>query len=68
MKNSQYKSINSSATKKAVKDEKGQKSGGCKCGCQAMTKSNCPDPFTTKNNDDKKPLIQSKTKKSKNPY
>mgnify|MGYP003635962450 FL=1 len=61
MKKSEYKSINSSSTKKISKD-KGQKSGGCKCGCQAMTKSNCPDPFTTKTNDDKKPLIKSKDK------
>lgn len=68
MKKSAYKSINSTSTKKVVKNhtkginnskgikvikkEIGQKNGGCKCGCQAMTKSNCPDPF-------KKPLIKS---------
>ena len=74
MKKSEYKSINSSTTKKISKDKgqnknkgfsnsEGMKSGGCKCGCQAMTKSNCPDPFTTKTNDDKKPLIKSKDKK-----
>lgn len=61
MKKSEYKSINSSTPKKIVKD-KGQKNGGCKCGCQAMTKSNCPDPFTTKTKDDKKPLIKKEKK------
>ena len=57
MKKSGYKNVNSSTTKKVVKKvvkkENGQKNGGCKCGCQAMTKSNCPDPFTTKTDDDK---------------
>ena len=48
------------------------KEGGCKCGCQAITKSNHPDPFKKKNNDDKKPMKVEKMKKPKdqklNPY
>ncbi len=43
-KNSGYKNINSS----------GMKKGGCNCGCQAMTKSNHPDPFKKTN---PKPLL-----------
>ena len=42
-----YKNINSS----------GMKSGGCKCGCQAITSSNHPDPFKIKE--------KKKTKRSK---
>lgn len=53
-KNSAYKNINSS----------GMKKGGCKCGCQAMTKSNHPDPFKKSN---PKPLTKKTVKIKKDP-
>lgn len=40
------------------KKTEGMKKGGCQCGCQAMTKSNCPDPTIKK----KKPLTKNKPK------
>ena len=55
------------------KVSEGMKKGGCKCGCQAMTKSNCPDPTIKKakpiKKDKAKPLIIKKPKKQiQNPY
>lgn len=61
-KNKGYKNINTSSTKMV--------SGGCKCGCQMMTKSNHPDPI--KNIKPKQVENKVKMKKPKgqklNPY
>tara|TARA_R110002073_G_scaffold70411_5_gene173876 strand:- start:682 stop:876 length:195 start_codon:yes stop_codon:yes gene_type:complete len=64
MKKQGYKSINST----------GMKKGGCECGCQAITKSNHPDPFVKSKpkplkKSKPKPLIIKKQKEQKhNPY
>jgi len=56
-----------------MKKTQGMKKGGCECGCQAMTRSNCPDPTIKKAKPIKKtkakPLIIKKPKKqTQNPY
>ncbi len=59
-KNQGYKNINSSE----------MKDGGCKCGCQANTKSNHPDIFAKKKKETKAvvPKLKKPKEQKLNPY